>query len=503
MHDNLLKEDTFYEDLFENGTVICAISDKNGRLLRINKKTRELFFTKDTQTKTIIGQNIMSFIYKEDRDMVLRLWKESVFEKKQVNYPVRMVSKDGNIMHFYISGRPIIKEDKIVAFQFQAMDMIDQKIQEQNLVQSASTEMLGQLAAGFAHDFNNLLTVINGYSEIMLGTMDKNHPLYSKIFQICQAGTQASMLTQKILDFSRKHKTETRAIDINDEISNLESVLKHVVTENIRLTVEKASSLEKVRIDPLQFSKLLVNLVMNARDAIPSGGDVAITTKTLNIDDSETKVDMAPGQYVVVVVKDNGEGMSDEVIEHIFDPFFSTQKKGRGMGLWMVNTIVKDAGGAIFVESRPGSGTTFKILLPPVKESSQDSEAVQEGASGSLIESKTILVVEDDDTVRDLVQEILRQKGHIIITARNGGDALQMARQYEGHIDLLITDMVMRRIDGIMLAKKMQSILPDIKVMLMSGYGADVIDREDIQAFAFLQKPFLPKELIQKVESMF
>ncbi|MBN2297318.1 MAG: response regulator, partial [Deltaproteobacteria bacterium] len=503
MQDKLIKEENFYEDLFENGTAISAISDRNGRLIKINKKTMDLFFKENTPMEEIIGQNILSFIYKDDRDKVLNLWEESILEKKEINYPVRMVSKDDRIMHFLISGRPIIKDDEIVAFQYQAIDIVDQKIEEQNLLHSASTEMLGQLAGGFAHDFNNLLTVINGYSEIMLSTMDKSHPLYSKIFQICQAGTRASMLTQKILEFSRKHKAESRAIDINEELSNLEAMLKHLIKENIRLSIEKTPGLEKTRMDPLQFSKLLVNLVLNAKNAMTGGGEIAISTDALVVDgsNSDTYEDAAFGQYVLLAVKDNGTGMIDEVKNHIFDPFFSTQEKGKGIGLWMVNQIVKDAGGAIFVESMPDTGTTFKILFPFVKESPEHVEVSQKSAQESIIESKTILVVEDDDTVRDLVREILHQKGHNIITARNGGDALQLARQYEGHIDLLITDMVMRRIDGTMLAKKMQSILPDIKVMLMSGYGADVINREDIQDFAFLQKPFLPKELIHKVES--
>jgi len=505
MLNKMMNDKNFYEDLFENGTTIAAISDRNGRIIKANKKTMDLFFHENTPMEKIIGQNILSFIYKDDRQKVLDLWTQSIKERKEIHYPVRMVSKDERIMHFLISGRPIIKDGEIIAFQYQAVDMIDQKIQEQNLLHSASTEMLGQLAGGFAHDFNNLLTVINGYSEIMLSTMDKSHPLYSKIFQICQAGTRASMLTQKILEFSRKHKPEATAIDINEELSNLEAMLKHLIKENIHLTIERKPELNKTRMDTLQFSKLLVNLVLNAKNAMPSGGEIAISTDTLTVDDatSYTYEDAAYGEYVLLVVKDNGTGMNDEVLSHIFDPFFSTQEKGPGIGLWMVSQIVKDAGGAIHVESELQSGTTFRILLPVMKESLEHAEPSRKNAGQTVMESKTILVVEDDDTVRDLVQEILHQKGHTIITARNGGDALQLARQYEGHIDLLITDMVMRRIDGTMLARKMQSILPDIKVMLMSGYGSDVINREDVEGFAFLQKPFLPKELIGKVESMF
>ena len=250
---------------------------------------------------------------------------------------------------------------------------------------------------------------------------------------------------------------------------------------------------------------MLLNLVVNARDAMPKGGEIAVSTEAVTIDsaNSETYKNMAHGEYVLLTIRDNGEGMSKDVRDHLFDPFFSSQKSGKGIGLWTVSSILKDAGGAIVVDSKEGVGTTFRILFPiSQKPPKKAVEAEVEAVHTSSAVTRTILVVEDDDTVRDLVREILKQKGHNILTAMNGGDALQLARQYEGRIDLLITDMVMRRIDGMMLAKKMQSILPEIKIMLMSGYGEDVVKREDIQGFSFLQKPFLPNELLQKVETL-
>lgn len=498
--------ESFFEDLFENAAAISVITDRNGVLTKVNRSASKLFFGNQELPDGIIGRNILDYIYKDDREKATLRWKESLSDKKEVNYQIRMISNDGRIMHLLVSGRPVVKDGKIICFQYQALDMVDQKVHEQNLLHLASIETMSQLAGGFAHDFNNLLTVINGYSEIMISTMDKSSPFYHKIFQISQAGTQASTLTQKILEFSRKHKSESIPVDINEELSNQEPVLKHVIEENIRLTIQKASGLKTVKIDPMQFSKMMLNLVINARDAMPGGGEISISTQRLmvNRQNSAHYENIPSGEYILLTVTDTGVGMSPEMKDHLFDPFFSPHESGKGIGMWTVGNIVKDAGGAVFVESKEGIGTTFRIVLPfsqdlPMVAESEKKENVQ----GAESRARTILVVEDDDTVRDLVKEILKHKGHTIITARNGGDALQLARQYEGDIDLLITDMVMRRIDGMMMAKKIQTILPGIHIMLMSGYGEDVVKRDEIKDFAFLQKPFLPNELIQKVESLF
>ncbi len=507
-HEELRKQKAFFEGLFSDATAMATVTDTDGVIIRANKKAAELFIGREDGDCLIAGRNIMEFIHDDDKPKVIDLWKESMQEKKGVNYQMRMKAFDGRILYMLISGRPIMENGEIISFLYQALDMIDLKVQEQKLLQTSSIETVGQLAGGFAHDFNNLLTVINGYSEMMLNSIDKAHPFYSKIFQICQAGSQASVLTQKILEFSRKTMPEMRNLDLNQELSNQEMILKHFIGPNIRLVIEKGEVLNAVKIDPTQFSKMLVNLVINARDAMPKGGEITITTDVKVVDGSNAPDydDIQQGSYLLLCVRDTGVGMSEEIKRHIFDPFFTTREKGKGIGLWTVNSIVKAAGGTVHVESAPGAGTTFKILLPFSKEGgavkSGSDEAVEKKIPAGT-EGKTILVVEDDDIVRDLVREILKQKGHNILTARNGGDALQLARQYEGKIDLLITDMVMRRIDGIMLSKKMQSILPDIKVMLMSGYGNDLVRKEELRDIAFLQKPFLPNELVQKVGTMF
>ncbi len=497
---------SFFEDLFENATAMSAVTDKDGFIILVNKKGLEMFFGQGYDIRNVLGKNIIEIIHKDDREKVIQLWKQSITEKKEVNYDIRMSAPDGRVMYFLISGRPIIREGEVVAFQYQALDIIDQKVQEQSLLQATSIEVLAQIAGGFAHDFNNMLTVINGYSEILRMSIDETHPFHNKVTQICQAGKQASMLTQRMLDFSRSNKIQVKPMDINEEISNQEGIIKHVIGEKINLIIVKTPGLNTVTIDPSRFATLLVNLVINAKEAMPKGGEVTISTDrvAINAANESSFPQVQHGDYLLLTVKDTGEGMSYEVQKQIFDPFFSTRGGGKGIGLWTVQNIVKASRGCILVESIPGAGTTFKVLFPfsSVETRKEQETKIEANVQSTDKESKTILVVEDDDTVRDLVSEILKQQGHTTLTARNGGDALQLARQLEGRIDLLITDMVMRRIDGRMLSKKIKSIWPHIKVMIMSGYGTDVIKEEDIKDNTFLQKPFLPQELVDKVHSV-
>ncbi len=505
-HDGRLEQETFFEDLFINATAMAAITDRRGDIVKLNRKAMEMLLGRGDTIQPVKGRNILEFIHEDDKQKVLKLWKESIFEKKEMSYQIRMISHDGRVLYMLISGRPIVKGDRVISFQYQALDMIDQKVQERNLLHSASVETLGQMAGGFAHDFNNILTVINGYSEMMLRSMDRNHPFYGKMFQICQAGTQASMLTQKILEFSSKNRPEPKEIDIDQEMTDQETILRHVIEENIKLTVQKSAGAKKILIDPTQFAKVLLNLVINAKEAMSAGGEITISADALDIDESLAPQydNIRPGRYLNLCVSDTGSGMSEEVKQHVFDPFFTTREAGKGVGLWIVNSIVKDYHGTIQVQSTEGKGTTFRVLLPfSGQEQALPEKATQEPGTSSETSGKTILVVEDDDTVRELVDEILKHRGHHVLTARNGGDALQLARQYEGTIDLLITDMVMRRIDGIMLSKKMRTILPDIRIMLMSGYGEDIIRQEELTDIAFLQKPFLPHDLTAKVDAIF
>ena len=507
MPESMVYDDAFFEDLFVNSTAISAVTDENGVLKTVNKRAMEMFFGGEHDPSTVIGRNILEFIHVDDRTKVIALWKQSLREMKEVNYDLRMSAADGHVMYFLISGRPIVRDGKVVLFHYQALDIIDYKVQEQNLMASASAEVLAQIAGGFAHDFNNLLTVINGYAEIMKMSIDKTDPLFQKVSQICEAGKQASQLTRRMLEFSRKSRAEAKLVDINAEISNQESIIRHVIGESISVSFVKSKEIGKVWIEPSRLAKIFLNLVVNAKEAMPKGGEIIISTEPYVVDESSERghAQERHGSYVRLSIQDSGEGMNEEVRRQIFEPFFSTREGGKGVGLWTVQNIVHAANGYISVESSPGTGTVFAVLLPTsASDIKPDSVQKTETIKGpEPVAPKTILVVEDDDTVRDLVHEVLKQRGHVMLTARNGGDALQIARQFEGRIDLLITDMVMRRIDGRMLSKKMMSIQPHIKVMFMSGYGSEMLTDDELASCSFLQKPFLPQDLLEKVQALF
>ncbi|MDM7912706.1 MAG: PAS domain S-box protein, partial [Methanotrichaceae archaeon] len=261
-----------------NATALTMVTNREGSIIVFNDAASELLVGKTSDEAQVKGRNILDFVIDEDKAKIIRLWKESVQEKKELSYPVRMKSFDGRTMYLFITGKPFIRDGEVVFFQYQALDIVDQKAQEQNLQQTASLETVGQLAGAFAHDFNNLLTVINGYSEIMLSTIDRTHPFYSKVYQICQAGSQASALTQKILDFSRKTRSSHQEVDINRELTDQEAILKHIIGANIDLVIEKKEGLDKVRVDSIQFSKMLLNLMLNAKEAMAKGGEIRITT---------------------------------------------------------------------------------------------------------------------------------------------------------------------------------------------------------------------------------
>lgn len=502
--NQLENEKNFFEDFFENTAPMTCVTDATGFITRTNRKSLEMFL--DNDITGFIGRNLLEFIHKDDREKVVELWTRSLSEQKVTNYEVRMIAPSGKVFYFLVTGRPIVKDGRITSFHYQAMDIIGQKVQEQSMIHSASVDILAQISGGFAHDFNNMLTVINGYSEILKMSVDESHPFYHKVNQICQAGRQASALTQRMLDFSKKSRTEVKSIDLNEEITNQEGIIKHVIGDAVRLMVVKSPGLDPVSIDPSRFATLLLNLVSHAKNMMPGGGELTISTSAVMVNASnETSYpQISHGSYFQLTVKDTGPGLSEEMKNRIFDPFFSSDSSSNVVGLWTSRNIIKAAKGTVFVESSPGTGTTFKVFFPFSAQEARKDPGIEPAAAASAAssEERLILVVEDDDTVRDLVSEVLKQQGMKTLTARNGGDALQLARQLDGKIHLLITDMVMRRIDGSMLSKKMKSIWPHIKVLIMSGYGNDVIKENDIRDYVFLQKPFLPQELIDKVRSV-
>ena len=407
------------------------------------------------------------------------------------------------------SGQPVVDPDGRKLGAVVAMrDVTQRRDLEAQLLQAQKMEAVGQLAGGVAHDFNNLLTVISSYSEMLLDDLDADAPGRGDLEEIKHAAARAAALTRQLLAFSRKQVLQPRVLDLNTEVlAGLEKMLRRLIGEDIELVTTLASDLALVHADPGQLEQVVVNLAVNARDAMPNGGRLTIETANaeLGADDAGRHIGVQPGHYVMLAVSDTGTGMSGETLGRMFEPFFTTkeQGKGTGLGLATVHGIVKQSAGDIWVYSEPGQGTTFKIYLPRVEEPSAMPAAV----APSQLEhggQETILLVEDDDALRVLARKILVSRGYTVLDARNGEDALAVIERVAQRIDLVATDAVMPGMSGRALAERVGTLRPTTRVLLMSGYTDDDMIRRGIldPRIAFLQKPFTPGALARKVREV-
>ena len=391
------------------------------------------------------------------------------------------------------------------------MDITRQKSAEQEqtqlreqLQQAQKLESIGRLAGGVAHDFNNLLTVINGYSALLLRRFEANDPGAQLVAEIRTAGERAAALTRQLLVLSRKQVVQFRDVNLNDIIQEVERMLGRVIGEDIHLESALNADLGFVQADPGQLHQVLMNLATNARDAMPNGGTLLIETANIDLAESfsDQHHEVTPGRYVELKVSDTGVGMTKEVVSHLFEPFFTTKDPGEGTGLGLatVYSIVKQTGGSIWVYSEPGKGTSFKIYLPRVE---AGARTLEEPAPGALVlhGSETILVVEDQEQLRTMAAHVLREYGYQVHEAASAEEALQQARQYEGEIHLLLTDLVMPGLSGWDLAERIRTLRPGIAIVFMSGYSERAIrDRRMLDAAgSFLNKPFSPEVLALKV----
>ena len=378
---------------------------------------------------------------------------------------------------------------------------------ENELRQSQKMEAIGHMAGGIAHDFNNILTAIMSYASLAKREIEPHSNVYQRLVGIEETSMRGANLTGQLLTFARRQVTVPRMVNLNDVVLNLDKLLRRLITADIELVILPSSDLASIKVDPSQLEQILINLVVNARDAMSSGGKLTISTNQVMIDGELAKqfVDVDQGEYVVLAVGDNGVGMSEEVKSRIFEPFFTTKELGKGTGLGLATCygIVKQSNGHIDVESEPGVGTTFNIYFPCYKNGdSAQIEAVSNGKIDLQGGKETILVVEDEPALCQLIAEFLMQQGYRVFTAEHGEDALRQVDELEDFtLDLLVTDMVMPRLGGLSLAETLKKEIPNLKIMFMSGYADEMITHQSKLAnnTKFIQKPFTVDTLTHEI----
>lgn len=486
--------------------------DRAGRFTLVNQALAEAY---GTTVEGLLGRTDADFNQNVEEVEAFRRADTEVFDSGIEKFiPEEFVTDAaGNVRWLQTIKRPMSPQNGSVTQMLGvATDITQRKRAEQALRdseemlrQAQKMESIGTLAGGIAHDFNNLMTAVTGYSELALRRMNAEDPLRCKVEEIKKAGERAASLTRQLLAFSRKQILKPEVLDLNTVITGMGRMLPRLIGEDIDLRFDLNASLGRVEADPGQMEQVLLNLTVNARDAMPAGGCLSVKTENVEFTGRFVKRSMVveAGSYVVLSVTDNGLGMSAETQSHIFEPFFTTKEvgKGTGLGLAMVYGIVKQSGGSIWVYSEVGKGTTFKVYLPRVDEI---ATTLEQRARQAPTGDETILLVEDEDTVRDLVKEILEEYGYRVLTASNGAEGLGVCREFSDEIQLMITDVVMPQMSGRELAENISTIRPETRVLYMSGFTDDAVVRHGVLAedVCFIQKPFSPETLAIKTREL-
>jgi two-component system, cell cycle sensor histidine kinase and response regulator CckA len=464
----------------------------------------------------LLGTSAFDLVHPEDQEAVRQAFGRTVMNvQRSSTHMFRIRHADGSWRNFETLARNLIDHPQIrgivvthrdVTGRIQGEAQVTQ-LREQ-LLQSQKMEAIGRLAGGIAHDFNNLLTSIIGYADLVLRGPRVDGETGEAVREIAAAAYRAADLTRRLLTFSRKQVLQSKVVDLNELILNLEKMLKRMIGEDIRLESRLSPSLGRVRADPMRLEQVIINLAVNARDAMPNGGTLRIDTEKVTVGPGSvvTPADVPPGEYAMVVVSDTGHGMDDEIKAHLFEPFFTTKApgKGTGLGLATVYGTVRQSGGQVEVSSAPGRGTSFRIFLPVV----QEERNVEPGGENACMDrrgSETILVVEDEESLLRMMVQSLRSCGYTTLHASSAAAAIEILEKGgHGTIALLLTDIVMPSVGGPELAREVRKRLADVKVLFISGYPAGEITAEQLQeeGDGFLSKPFSLKDLAAKVRDV-
>ena len=486
-----------FRALFEGSLDAMVVADDEGRYVEVNPAACELH---GLPRHALLGHWIGDFAAPGFDFQAA--WDE-LHAKKGVRGEMRLHRADGVQRELdLVATADFLPGSHLVVLR----DVTDRKQLEAQLRQSQKMEAIGRLAGGVAHDFNNLLSVIAGYAELILRGLPADSPQRGKGEEILKASARAAALTRQLLAFSRQQVLQPKIFDLNAVVSEMQAMLERLIGVDIHLDTRLAPQLGRVKADPGQIEQVVMNLVVNARDAMPDGGRIALATSNVEMDDAYVREHLGsrPGPYVLLEVSDNGHGMDAETQAHIFEPFFTTKEKGKGTGLGLATAygVVKQSGGYIWVESQPGRGTTFHVFLPRV-------EALDEVAGPVAVEpeqafaGETILLVEDQEAVRQLTREILEMSGYVILEAASGKEALRISLEHHAPIRLMVTDVVMPGMSGTELAQRLRALRPEMKVLYISGYADDALRDDALDAGAiFLQKPVKASELERVVRQL-
>lgn len=493
-------------EAIEQSAESVVITDTSGTLVYVNPSFERIT---GYSSDEVLGKKLnMLKSGRQDEAFYDNLWKTirggQVWHGRFINK-----RKDGTLYTDDATISPVRSENgTIVGFVGVQRDVTRELQLEEQYRQAQKMEAVGLLAGGIAHDFNNLLTVINGFAEMIQFELPPDNLHLQKLAsRVRYSGTRAAALVRQLLAFSRREFVEPKILNLNKVVTDISKMLERLIEENISLRTEFAPDLWAVKVDAHQIEQIIVNLTVNARDAMPDGGSLSIETENKLLDDefAAAHLGLSPGRYVLLTVTDSGTGMTDDVKEHLFEPFFTTKEQGKGTGLGLATVfgIVKQYQGAIFVYSEPAKGTTFKIYLPAFVDSS-DEEGTPEQAGGIPRGTEVVLVVEDEAAVRDLAAYMLRRQGYTVIEAGNGEDALRIAEKRTGKIDLLLTDTVMPKMSGHVLANEFKVLYPDTKILFTSGYTDKNVMRQGMteSGIDFIPKPFSAAELARKVRAV-
>jgi PAS domain S-box-containing protein len=455
----------------------------------------------------MLGTEWLEVVHEDDREPIREEWRSAIRERRGFEVNQRVLQAAGAVTQLVVRVAPVWEDAELLGFVGCSVDMTERMSLEEQLRQAQKMEAIGRLAGGVAHDFNNMLAVINGYSELGLGYLEPQSRLEGPLREIKKAGERAATLTRQLLAFSRKQMLRPEILDLNRVVSDMHTMLSRLIGEDVLLGTRLALELGRISADPGQIEQVILNLVVNARDAMPRGGRLTLSTDNVWLDAASLRphAGQQPGPYVVLEVSDTGCGMAPHVQARIFEPFFTTKGlgEGTGLGLATVYGIVTQSGGHLEVASTPEVGTVFRVYLPNVG-GSVAAEVSGTAAPEPPRGAETILLVEDEEMVRTLIRTVLEGRGYRVLEVASSEELDRLRTQLPETIDLLLTDVVMPTRSGPEVAELLRQDYPQLKVLFMSGYTDDAVLRHGVctAETAFLQKPFSPLVLAQKVREL-